>query len=99
LRRKFLPVGNPDTEFRYGSLSRGQRLSITSDGAEEGRVNVYITFYNWASFPEYWCQVTDANWLSPSFDMDVAYAVRRVRAKRIQTSDARPQASFELRVV
>lgn len=95
LRQQFLPVGNPDTEWSYGSLAAGERLAIASDPAEQAHVSVYVAFYNWASFPEFWCRVGELEWLSPRFDDDVAYAVRRIRRSAV----SEPSSGFSLRVI
>ncbi len=85
LRRQFLPMGNPDTEWNYGHLAIGERLKINSSYAHQRAYKVYVCFYNWASFPVDWFTVDSVNWCGDAFDQPVAYAIRRVRKK---TSDA-----------
>jgi hypothetical protein len=81
LRRQFLPMGNPDTEWNYGHLAIGERLKINSSYAHQRAYKVYVCFYNWASFPVDWYTVDSLHWCGDAFDQPVAYAIRRVRKK------------------
>lgn len=86
LRRHFIPVGNPDTEWLYGHVDPKQRLFVVRDEDREEGTQAFISFYNWSSFPVYWARIEGARWFSPTFDQPVAYAIRRVRTTR--ASDA-----------
>jgi hypothetical protein len=54
VRAEFLPVGNPETEFAYGALERGQTLEIDCPPALLAAHRVYVTVYDSASFPVTW---------------------------------------------
>lgn len=51
LRREFLPVGNPNTQFVYGHHRAGQRIRIALDDALFARCYAYLTIYEGGSFP------------------------------------------------
>lgn len=90
LRNQFLPMGNPDTEWRYGHLAVGEQLRIRLDAVHQMTYNTYVAFYNWASFPVDWCRVQTLEWQSVPFAEGVAYAVRcvrRVGARTTHSSD------------
>jgi hypothetical protein len=50
----FLPVGNPGTVFLYGALRRGERLVVEASEETLRQADVYLTFYDRASFPVAW---------------------------------------------
>jgi hypothetical protein len=54
VERMYLPVGNPETHFRYGALAKsdGLRVSIAKDCLDA--YDVYVTVYDLASFPLFW---------------------------------------------
>jgi hypothetical protein len=54
VRGEFLPVGNPETEFVYGPLERGEALEIDCPPAMTATHRVYATVYDRASFPVAW---------------------------------------------
>ena len=60
VRRAFLPVGNPDTTFRFGVVERGERLQIEVPAALLRTHRVLFTSYNRASFPVDWFRVDQA---------------------------------------
>jgi uncharacterized protein DUF6208 len=79
LRRQFLPMGNPDTDWEYGYLDTGEQLRICLDAVHHRQYNTYVAFYNWASFPIDWCKIQALDWRSAPLVERVGYAVRRVR--------------------
>ena len=57
VRAEYLPVGNPETEFFYGALKPGERLSLASVRLLRNDHRIYVAVYNRASFPVFWCTV------------------------------------------
>jgi hypothetical protein len=86
LRRQFLPMGNPDTEWNYGHLAVGERLRIHSNHAHQQAYNTYVCYYNWASFPVEWHRIEGLEWCGDAFDQAVGYAIRRVRKEKPDAS-------------
>lgn len=60
VKREFLPVGNPQTEFRYGAVRRGQSISLQLSPSLLASYDVFFTLYNRCSFPVTWYVVTAA---------------------------------------
>lgn len=54
VRREYLPVGAPDTQFFYGGLDRGQTLVLTVAPNLLDQFDFYVTLYDWSSFPVVW---------------------------------------------
>jgi hypothetical protein len=52
--RIYLPVGNPETAFRYGALAPSESLHVDLTDCLLETCDVYITFYDIASFPLRW---------------------------------------------
>jgi hypothetical protein len=57
VRKIYLPVGNPETVFRYGALAPGQSLRVELTSCLLDACDVYITFYDIASFPLRWQRI------------------------------------------
>lgn len=79
LKKEFVPVGNPDTDFEYGFLKAGQELTVTM-GKEASPTRVFVTIYNRHSFPVKWTEVT----YSPHHEQclqDGFYLIRRIRMR------------------
>jgi hypothetical protein len=51
VRREFLPMGNPETQFVFGALRRNEQLLISVEPQAFADWNVLVTIYNRASFP------------------------------------------------
>jgi len=51
VRREFLPMGNPETQFVFGALRRNEQLLIRVEPQAFADWNVLLTVYNLASFP------------------------------------------------
>lgn len=99
LRRHFLPVGNPETEWHYGHLKPGERLRLELGQHDAERVITFVCFYNWASFPVFWLRVRDQEWVSPTFETRLGYAIRRVPkfvAAREEAYCRSPSADFSV---
>lgn len=76
LDRLVLPVGNPETVFRYGLLPSGLSLRVRQDPALQAQGLVFLTVLNRASLPLYGCQVVEAVFDAPRFAEPVLYLVR-----------------------
>lgn len=73
---ELLPVGDPDTEFRYGLILAFHRLVVRmSSSCLNGR-RVFLTVYNRASLPVLSEEIKDLNWTSSSFSADGFYLFR-----------------------
>lgn len=73
LDRLILPVGNPETLFRYGLLPAGAALGLR---AVPPGCLVFLTLLNRASLPLYWCQIREGTFESPRFAEPALYLVR-----------------------
>jgi hypothetical protein len=51
LKKEYLPVGNPNTFFKFGYLPGNVRIQITTDARLRERALVYLTCFNRSSFP------------------------------------------------
>jgi len=58
VERTFLPVGNPETEFRYGTIERGQRVDCRMNASHFETWNLFVTIYSRHSLPVLWYQVS-----------------------------------------
>lgn len=58
VQRELLPVGNPQTHFRYGTVRKGQSITLRLAPALLASHDVFYTLYNRCSFPVDWCTVT-----------------------------------------
>lgn len=54
IERMYLPVGNPETQFRYGALAESDGMQISIARGCLDAFDVYITIYDLASFPLVW---------------------------------------------
>ena len=57
VRSQYLPVGNPESHFFYGPLNPGERLNVERVLPLLSSHRVYLTIYNRASFPIFWCAI------------------------------------------
>lgn len=76
VEREYLPAGNPQTEFRYGFVPAGTRLTIEMDPALLEANDVYFTAYNRASFPVAWYPLTESQHRTRVFARDGTYLIR-----------------------
>jgi hypothetical protein len=74
----FLPAGNPDTQFVFGSLRRGQRLKVGARPALREAALVFACIYNESSFPMAWTEITEEMTDLGPVARDGAYLVRIV---------------------
>jgi Family of unknown function (DUF6208) len=76
VRREYLPARNPETQFQFGFLRRGERVDLGSAHPLLATHDVYLTIYNRASFPVCWSKVTDSESASPPAANDGFYLIR-----------------------
>jgi hypothetical protein len=76
VERNYLPVGNPETEFFYGALNRGEILHLELDPAVSRSFGVYLTVYNRASFPILWHSVAESPHSTIAMTRKASYLVR-----------------------
>ncbi len=76
VEREFLPVGNPDTGFRYGALGRGEALSLELRPELLDAADVYLTLYNRASFPVFWGPVATTEYVTAPCAKPCSYLLR-----------------------
>jgi hypothetical protein len=74
--REFLPVGNPETAFRYGPLDRGHSLHIVASDALRARARVHVTLYDRQSFPIHWATLDQHEIMLPPQPVRGFYLVR-----------------------
>lgn len=60
VRRIYLPVGNPETQFQYGTLRPGQRLKVEPPADLPPGCGLYLCCYDRASFPTFFAAVPAA---------------------------------------
>jgi Family of unknown function (DUF6208) len=96
LQREYLPVGNPETAFRYGYLHRGQCIEITSSHDIPEGHRLYLTTYNRSSFPVAWREVGSLPYRAEPADAIGSYLLR---LHGLQASQATPSWPPHLQVV
>jgi hypothetical protein len=79
LKREFLPVGNPETDFEYDAIRKDQVREITCEG-NEGERRTYVTLYNRQSFPVFWTEIQSFPYRLKA-GCDGFYLIRRVVAQ------------------
>jgi len=83
-KREFLPMGNPETEFRYGALARGESLRVSLPNDLPATHDVYFTLYTRDSFPSRWYQIQDRTHTTAPVDEDGFYLLRIHRISMAQ---------------
>jgi hypothetical protein len=76
VRYEFLPVGDPDTDFRYGLVLARHRLVVQMNPSALAGRRIFFTAYNRASLPVLSEEITEPGWTSPSFSVDGFYLFR-----------------------
>jgi len=79
VRAEYLPVGNPETEFFYGALQPGERLSLESLRPLFQEHRIYATVYNRASFPVWWSKIDESMQQLDAVDGGAYYLIRAHR--------------------
>lgn len=83
VEREFLPQPNPETKFYYGVLSRGESLSAELSSSLLRDYHVYLTFYDRASFPISWQQITEERHITASSGCSCFYLFRIHKARML----------------
>jgi hypothetical protein len=76
VRREFLPVGDPFTEFRYGWFAPGSQLQVRCAARLLEEYRVLLSVYNRASLPVHSHAITDPVTLTPRFEHAGFYLFR-----------------------
>lgn len=94
VRREYLPVGNPDTLFRYGYIRRGQLLTLEVEPNMLEDYWLYLTVYNRASLPIISTNLQNPSYCSEPLPSDGFYLLR-IRPK---TAEIASQGEPEIRI-
>jgi hypothetical protein len=86
--REFLPMGNPETEFRYGALQRGQSLRLTVPAPTLATHHVYFTLYTRDSFPARWYRIEESSHVTEPAREDGFYLMRVHRQSQATAAGA-----------
>jgi len=76
----YLPVGNPETKFTYGTVKKGQKIQVAS--VEYPQKRTYISVYNKASLPVYWGELFEGQ-ETPAIPVSGTYAIRQIANRSI----------------
>lgn len=87
VRREFLPVGDPYTQFRYGWFPAGCSLQLEASRRLLEGFRTYLSVYNRASLPIHSLELTDGGTTTtPRFDQPGFYLLRlRPRQRDVPT--------------
>jgi hypothetical protein len=77
--REFLPLGNPETEFYFGALRKGERLELRIAPEALAGWDVLVTLYDKGSFPTDSEQATQPHYEIAARDGARMYLVRVLR--------------------
>jgi hypothetical protein len=97
IEREFLPMGNPETLFRYGALDRGEALDIGLAPGLLATHDLYFTLYTRDSFPARWYQIQENRHLTAPAEEDGFYLVRI--QKRSPADSRSDGAAIDIRTV
>lgn len=81
VRCEYLPVGDPDTLFRYDYFLRGESLNIQVNPERLRDHWIYLSVYNRASLPILSAEIVTTTYGSPPLSGD-GYYLLRIRPKR-----------------
>jgi len=76
VRSEFLPVGDPDTVFRYDLVRARHRLTVRLSPELLDGHRVFLTAYNRSSLPVLSEEISSTGWSSPRFRRDGFYLFR-----------------------
>lgn len=82
--REFLPMGNPETDFRYGAVEKGESLRLNLPWALLATHDVYFTLYTRDSFPAHWYQIKESPFVTEPAREDGFYLLRMHRQSQIE---------------
>ena len=94
VRREYLPVGAPDTEFFYGALPRKEILQVEVSSAVLSCYDVFLTIYNRSSFPVSWWQQQTETYQTAPMTSNGFYLIR-VRPKSFSPAYLRSDFSHQ----
>lgn len=103
VRREFLPVGDPDTDYFYGAVVAGSAFAAHVSPGVLARYDVYATLYNRSSFPSSsWQQQTETHQTEPA--QGNGFYLMRLRRKpglgAVQaTAEKLEKADFDCQIV
>lgn len=87
VRREYLPVGNPETEFYYGYFKKNSVLQVVVKAAALADSMIFITFLNRCSFPVLWESITELNYRSQPLPCDGYYLIRLVKQQEVAAAE------------
>ena len=90
IRKEYLPVGAPDTDFFYHYFNKKQKLTIKIETDLLQDYQVYLTLYNRASFPFFSQQILQDHYSIESIEFDGFYLIR-MRKKQVKISQKKDQ--------
>lgn len=76
IERELLPMGNPETLFRYGALKRGEALRFRMSRELLAAQDVYFTLYTRDSFPALWYPIVECDHVTTAVRESGFYLVR-----------------------
>jgi hypothetical protein len=97
VEREFLPMGNPESHFRYGALERGEAIRFELAPALLANHDVYFTLYTRGSFPVRWYPIIEGRHLTEPALEDGFYLVR-IHRKASTGADA-AEAAINIQMV
>ena len=86
VKREFLPVGAPDTEFLYGKLEQNNCLEIEVNKKLLNDYQIYLTVYDRASLPLFWSQIESEKHRTSAIENNGYYLIR-MREKTHKTDN------------
>ena len=81
VKKEFLPVGAPDTEFLYGKLEQNNRLEIELPRDILEKYQAYLTVYDRASLPLFWHKIESEKYITESIEQKGYYLIRMRQKK------------------
>lgn len=78
VKRQYLPVGNPETHFRFGVVERGQRLELRPPDELPDDCGLYLCLYDRSSLPMWFAPVPREGVQTPPAPDDGTWLVRIV---------------------
>jgi len=87
VKKEFLPVGNPETEFYFGIFEKSDSLSLNCSNKLFENYLVYLCLLNRYSFPEKWMQIIDEKTEMLHLGYDGFYLIRVHAVKGLPDKD------------
>lgn len=83
IREEYLPVGNPETIFRYGAIEKGKQLHVHCSNELLEKTLIYLVILNQSSFPQMWTRIEETEYETPNVAMSGTWLMRIVRIKGV----------------